>query len=98
MSTARGASTLGIGQRESRQHPRTLPRRVSGEQSRWAVGFEHPATAGQGHTFLAAVLGSPTLVTPPVAGFVTAGETTGQVSRRMPETRRDRAPPALASA
>jgi hypothetical protein len=97
-STTRGVSTLGAGQRESRQHLRTLARRGSGEQPRWAVGAEHPATAGQSPTFFAAVLGSPTLVTPPVAGFLTAVETTGQISRRMPGTRRDRAPPALAFA
>jgi hypothetical protein len=87
-----------MGQRESRQHLRTLPRRVPAELSRWAVGAEHPATNGQGSAFSAAVLGSPTLVTPPAAGFVTAAETTGQVSRRIPGTRRDRAPPALAFA
>jgi len=95
-STARGVSTPGIGQRESRQHLRTLPRRGSAELSGRAVGVEHPATAGQGQ--IAAILGSPTLVAPPVAGLVTAGETTGQVSRRTPGTRRDRAPPALALA
>jgi hypothetical protein len=97
-SPARGVSTLGTGQRESRQHLRTLTRRGSGDQPRWAVGAEHPATAGQGPTSFAAVLGSPTLVTPLAPGFVTAGETTGQISRRTPGTRRDRAPPALALA
>jgi len=96
VSTARGVSTPGTGQRESRQYLRTLPRRGPAEQSRWAVGAEHPATAGQGQ--IAAVLGSPTLVTPPVPAFVTAGQTTGQISRRMTGTRRDRAPPVLALA
>ena len=97
-STARGVSTPGTGLRESRQHLRTMARRGCGLQPRWAVGAEHPATAGQGSTFFAAVPGSPTLVTPPAAGDVNGGETTGQISRRMPGTRRDRAPPALAFA
>jgi len=95
-STARGVSTPGTGLRESRQHLRTMARRGCGLQPRWAVGAEHPATSGQGQ--IAAVLGSPTLVTSPVAGFVTVGHTTEQICRRIPGSRRDRAPPALALA
>jgi len=96
VSTARGVSTPGIGQRESRQRLRTLPRRGPAEQPRWAVGADRPATAVQGQ--IAAVPGSPTLVTPPAAAIVTAGEPTVQVSGRMPGARRDRAPPVLALA
>jgi hypothetical protein len=98
VSTARGTTTLGIGQRESRQHLGTQPRRGSGEQPRWAVGLERPATAGQGPSSFAAVLGAPMLVTPSVAGFADVGDGTGLVSCRAPGTCRDRAPPALALA
>lgn len=96
VSTARGATTLGIGQRESRHHLRAQPQRGSAEQVRPAVDLERPATAGQGPSSLAAALGAATLVTPAVAGVADVG--TGLASSRAPGTRRDRSPPAPAFA
>ena len=95
-STVRGVAPPTIGPRVTRDHLRALPRRVAREQSRLAVATKRPATAGQGPTLFAAVLGSPGLVAPLVAGFLAVRERTGQVSRRMSATRRDRAPPAFA--
>ena len=92
-STVRGMGPLAIG---TRDHLRAAPRRGVREQSQRAVALERPATTGQGPAPLAALLGSPGLVAPLVTGFLTDRDRTGQVSRRMPGTRRDRAPPAFA--
>lgn len=95
-SPARGVAPLGIGQRQSRDHTRTLPRRGAPEHSPLARAIERAGTAGQGPTLFAAVLGGPLLLTPLAAGFLAAGPPVGQVSRHRSGTRRDRAPPALA--
>jgi hypothetical protein len=95
-STVSGVAPPNTGPRETRDHLRALPRRGAREQSRLAVATVRPATTGQGPTLFAAVLGSPGLVAPLVTGFLAVRKRTGQVSRRLSGTRRDRAPPAFA--
>ena len=95
-STVRGVAPLALGPRETRDHLRALTRRGAGEQSRLAVATERTAAAGQGPTLFTAVLGAAVLVVPRVAGLPAVRERSGQVSRHMSGTHRDRAPPALA--
>lgn len=68
------------------------------EHSQLTAAVDRPAISGHGSTLFAALLGALVLAATPVAGFLAAGERTGQLSRRTPGTRRDRAPPARALA
>ena len=96
-ATVRGTAPLGAALRENRDQARIVPRRGTRTESAAADAQDGRTGAGHGPVPAGALAAVVTLAAL-VAGAAAAEGRTGQLSRRTPGTRRDRAPPALAFA
>ena len=96
-ATVRGTAPLGAALRENRDQARIVPRRGTRTESAVAAAQDSRTGAGHGPT-PAGALAAVVILAALVAGAAAVAGRTGRLSRRTPEARRDRAPPALAFA